>query len=276
MKWLIPEDDGPEFDTPRRPDEEYWHRSHLIDDYADVFSVSEDPGLQSRIIEIIKSKRSPAEDIVILIPGCGSRMALERHLSAELPRAQIVGTDFAPVVEMLNAGAGDHPSISYQARDTQDLGYQSQFDFAVVINSILSNSDRRNRTMISSVYNSLKHGGHLIGLFPTIFATIDIAQCEPNERWRERLYDIRTSRYYEETQQQSQIFYTPLRLRRILGEAGFEDLRIELFFCDSERLLRESSRIYRLDGADLALYEFLIKARKPEVDRSGGLRPSAW
>jgi len=258
IRWAIPDAAG------ATPEERYWPSSHRDSGYSDVFSVTEDPVLQTRIfVELRRYLADFHGPVRVLVPGCGSRAVLEPLLATQFPNANIVATDFRAVVELAAERAGPAPRLQYEARDSRQLGYQSQFDAAVVINSILSGIDSDNRAMVSSIASALKPGGFFIGLFPTIFAAIDIAECEPAERWRKQLIDIRNSRYYEETQGRSQIFYTPLRLRQIFKEAALVDLVIEIYFCDSEHMLREADRIYGLHGEDLVLYEMLVRARKP-------------
>jgi hypothetical protein len=124
--------------------------------------------------------------------------------------------------------------------------------------------------MLRSVHAALNPKGLLVGLFPTIFAPTDIGLCEERERWRLELVDLSNSRYcFDEYARTTNILYTPLRLRRILREAGFGALSMEIFFCDSPCLRSEASRVYGLEGEDLVLYELLITARKVRTAAPG-------
>ena len=115
-----------------------------------------------------------------------------------------------------------HPRVVYCGKDTKVLQLEPEFDAAVVVNSILSDSDTDNRAMLRSVYEAIRPTGFLVGLFPTIFAAADIGFCEERERWRLELVDLPHSRYcFDEHIGATHILYTPLRLRAILREAGF-------------------------------------------------------
>jgi hypothetical protein len=72
--------------------------------------------------------------------------------------------------------------VEFAAKDTRNLGLESDFDAAVVVNSVLSDCDPDNRSMLRSVHAALNPKGLLVGLFPTIFAPADIGLCEERER----------------------------------------------------------------------------------------------
>jgi SAM-dependent methyltransferase len=239
----------------------YWGRSHGQLDYADVFSVTEDPILRARIEELIR-RYHEKDGLRIIVPGCGSRTVLEQHLVSRFHDADIVGSDFEEVVAVAASRFAD-ARVSYVAEDTRNLNYEQEFDFAVVVNSILSDVDEDNRKMVGSICKALRRGGILIGLFPTVFASADLAYCDPREEDRLKLVNLRTSRFFEESQELSQIFYTPLRLNAIIQEAGLERICTELFFCDSDVLRREAKRIYGIEGEFSVIYELLVIARRP-------------
>jgi SAM-dependent methyltransferase len=227
-----------------------------------VYSVTEDPGLRIKLVEMLQAVVSPCVPSKVLVPGCGSRALLEQDLVESFPVMSVVATDYPGVVAAAAARLR-HPRVEFAGRDTRCLGRQSEFDAAVVINSVLSDCDHENRAMLQSIHAALKSNGLLVGLFPTIFAPADIGFCEERERWRLELVDLLGSRYrFDEHAMATHILYTPLRLRAILREVGFAALRMEIFFCESPRLRDEAYRVYGLDGEDVVLYELLVTSRK--------------
>lgn len=258
MKWQLPSSQVQQTDVDYKI---YWETSHAALDYGDVFSVTEDEQLLKRLSD-------PIVDLVgtssarVLVPGCGSRGRFERHLVERIPHVNVVSTDFERVVS-LAASRVDHPQVEFVARDTRKLGFDAIYDAAVPVNSILSDDDSDNRAMIASTARAIRPGGIFVGLFPTIFGLADLGYCDPNYRdWLDRL-DLHESRYRDQVQKQSQILYTPLRLRAILLEAGLAGIQMSIFFCDSVHLRAEASRMYGIVGEDSLIYFLLVTAWVP-------------
>jgi SAM-dependent methyltransferase len=236
----------------------YWERAHVDEDYERVWSMTADVGVRAKLVEELGAVASLKR---VAIPGCGSRTLLERSLATAYPQAEFLCTDFRAVVEAA-ARRFDHPRVSYLDRDSAHLGWRDEVDAVVVVNSILSESDAENRAILASCWQALRPGGLLVGLFPTVLATVDIASVERSEA-RMRLADLERSSFYEEKQGLEQIFYTPLRLRVVLREAQFELEKMEVFFCDSPYFLEHGREYYGLLDDDLVIYEHLVVARKP-------------
>ena len=116
------------------------------------------------------------------------------------------------------------------------LGFEEQWDVVVNVNGILSERDEENRDILDSCFRALKPGGVLLGMFPTIFSAPYISYVDNDPDWLE-VVDLERSAYYEDKQKLWQIFYTPLRLRRVLIESGFKLKKMEIFFCDSDYFL---------------------------------------
>lgn len=252
-KWLI----EPSEELSPAARRSYWETVHVDDDYDSVWSMTEDAGVRARLVEELSKAGSPGR---IVIPGCGSRTLLERDLAAAFPDADVYGTDFPAVVAA--AARFEHPRVHYVARDSADLGWSDEIDAVVVVNSILSESDAENRAILESCCRSLRPGGVLVGFFPTVFAAADIASLSRSREMMSQV-NLERSSFFERKQQLEQIFYTPLRLRVALREAGFELDRIELYFCESDYFLRHGREYYGLEDDDLVIYEHLVVARKP-------------
>ncbi len=254
MKWPIPEVEPKSVEERQR----YWEETHGKDDYANVISLTDDPEVcrhTERTLSEYDAKR-------VLVPGCGSRTGLQEWLLARMPRIEaLVCTDFPAVVEQA-ASRFPHPAVEYRAANSTDLPWRDAFDAAVVVNSILSESDRENRRILASIRRSLRAGGVLLGFFPTVFSSLEIAHVSNDQRRKDDL-DLERSMKFEPAQKAFQIFYTPLRLRMILREAGFELVSMEIFFLDSEDLRRQPGEWneFTADDDDLAIYEQYVVAR---------------
>jgi hypothetical protein len=250
MKWLIP-------DSERLPDQAkqaYWEQVHQ-DHYQSVWSVTEDEDLRERISAVITKEKLTTVAIV----GSGSRMHLERHLLKTHPNLKIICTDYPKVIELAKEKLMD-PRLSYLAMDSRELKLDQLVDGIIIVNSVVSESDSENRSIISACAQNLRWGGLLIGLFPTAFYLLE-KELLTNEQ---QALDLSRSTVYEPHQKLEQVFYTPLRLRRILKEAGLSLKTMEVYFCDSEHFLKETERHYQTEDADLAIYEHLVIARRDE------------
>ena len=220
--------------------------------------MTDDPGVCDRIAGTLRDHEAKQ----ILVPGAGSRTGLQECLAAELPQLQrLVCSDFPDVIS-LGEKNFSHPLIDYRAADSTSLPWSSEFDAAVVVNSILSDSDRENRQMLASIRETLRPEGVLVGFFPTVFASFEIASVS-DDRERRATVDLERSTKYEPAQDDHQIFYTPLRLRMILREAGFEIALMEVYFLDSDYFRAEENEWneFTIDDEDLVLYEHYVVAR---------------
>jgi SAM-dependent methyltransferase len=254
-KWLIPE--GPAYDR-----EAYWEQTHE-GGYDTVFSVTDDPALRQTIINELGKQSDPGK---ILIPGCGSKAILEQDIAARLAGCKgIVCTDFNKVVAIARK-RNTNPAIKYMARNSVRLGLKDKFDAVVIVNSIVSDSDIENREILASCYDALKPGGKLVGLFPTVFCTADLALTTQEPEWLDyytKNVDLTSFSETEPKQGIKQIFYPPMLLRHIVKEAGFSDVTMGVHFFDSDHFRQEAERLYGIKDPDVNIYEFLVTARKP-------------
>jgi hypothetical protein len=171
-------------------------------------------------------------------------------------------TDYVEIGEPSHVDRG----VRYARADTSALPWTDFFDAIIIVNSILSESDSENRDMLKACFEALAPGGSLVGFFPTIFCALDIAILENNQE-KMRNIELESSLCYERIQGAKQVFYTPLRLRRILREVGLTLVAIELFFCDSDYFSNHARRLYDIYDEDLCPYEYFVIAKKVnEVD----------
>jgi hypothetical protein len=236
----------------------YWETIHGKDDYSNVMSLTDDPEVCERIERTLGEYNAKR----ILVPGCGSRTGLQQWLVERAPWIRtLVCTDFSAVVAKAEERFS-HPAVEYRAANSTDLPWSDTFDAAVVVNSILSESDRENRQMLASIRQSLHAGGMLLGFFPTVFSTLEIAHVSNDQR-RQADLDLERSMKFEPAQDAFQIFYTPLRLRMILREAGFDLLSMEVHFLDSKPVRGQAGEWneFTTDDDDLAIYEHYVVAR---------------
>lgn len=256
MKWLIPETETPLAGEDRRA---YWETVHRDAGYGNVLSVTDDPRLVARICADLSAAGAKR----VLVPGCGSRTNVERAILDRVATVEsIVATDFPAVVELAARRLPD-PRVEYSARDSTDLRWEEEFDAVVIVNSVLSESDRENREILAACSRALRTGGRLVGLFPSILANLDLAILADDPKLRATV-DVERSTKLEPEQGAHQIFYTPLRLRVILQSSGLAIERFEIYFMDAEEF-RDPSQSYRelvYDDADLVTYEYYVVAAK--------------
>jgi hypothetical protein len=248
QKWLIPD----AVSMTREERAAYWEDVHENADYGNVYSLTDDHALR----DLLLSDLVAADAHDILIPGCGSRVELQRQIVEELPLAMVHCVDFPGVVAVAERRF-QHPNVTYTGADVTDLTEHGRYDALVHVTSVVSERDLENRAIMRSTTRCLTKGGRFLGIFPTVFATLDIA-VTTGETWRAENVDLNTSRYNEPTQGVSQIFYTPLRLRRIAKECGLTEIRMGVFFNDSDYLRAEGSRHYGLLDQDAVLYHLYL------------------
>lgn len=251
-KWLIP--DTEVMSTAERRDQ--WVAIHA--DYRNVLSLTEDQDIQNEVVRQLRALG--ARDV--LLPGCGTRAILEKVVVEECDSVQrVVCTDYAEVLELIPTALRPD-GVEYEARDSANLEFATEFDAVVAVNSVLSDSDRENRRIVASCAHSLRPGGCLIGFFPTVYCAVEIAYLEKNPRKLADI-DLATSSCYERAQDSRQIFYTPLRLRRVLHEAGLTLRSMSIIFCDSVGLAAQARRLYQISDEDAAPWELLVVAARP-------------
>ncbi len=259
-KWLIP--------SSRLASEPELWKEH--EDYnAKVFSLTEDPTLCETLIAGIPS----SSGIKVLIPGCGSLVKLQEKLLEKLPNIEkILCTDSSQIAiqyakENWLASKLYNQTVEFAEVNSANLteirpDWNNHFDYILVVNSVLSSQDEDNRKMIDEFYKVLKPGGKICGLFPTVFCALEIAHLVKDRasQLTDGTINLAYSAIYEEKQNRSQIFYTPLRLNRIFKEAGFKRLNFEVYFCDSKYF--NTREIYGYDDPDICIWEFLVKLEK--------------
>ncbi|MBI1327657.1 MAG: methyltransferase domain-containing protein [Alphaproteobacteria bacterium] len=237
--------------------QEYWEKAHKAG-YDDVFSLTEDEALRTRIVSEL------ASDVQnILIPGCGSRGHLEKHIAQAFPRAQIICTDFPKVVEIAKDKNGDIKNVEYRVCDSVSVHeLPEKFDAVIIVNAVVSGENQENVEMVKSSLQALRAGGQLIGFFPTIFCALDISYRASMPGIRSCI-DLETSTFHDPVQKEGQIFYTPLQLRQIFQAAGYQQARIEIYYLDTPHFEAEAERLYGVDSRNTPLYQHLVLARAP-------------
>jgi SAM-dependent methyltransferase len=256
LKWPIPSLPGssPETVVP-------WDLAHKAG-YTNVWSVTPDRFARDALLQFV-----PSGTRTVLIPGCGSETHLQRHLIEERKELHEVHcTDWSPEALDRAQASFSNPKVRYRKENTAELSYADGiFDVALVVNSILSSDDNRNRDMVRECHRVLRPGGKLVGFFPTILCALDISYVDASfTKLRESgAICLEHSAFYEEKQRLRQIFYTPLRLARIVKEAGFTRERFEIVFFDSELMQTETEQYYQVPrGCDVFVWEILVVLQK--------------
>ena len=125
---------------------------------------------------------------------------------------------------------------------------------------MLSDSDMENRTLLRRFREALPSGGALAGFFASIHAPLEMGYLQ-HDRAMLTQVDVAECRFTERLQGLTQIFYSPLRWRMILKEAGFRLDRMEVVFLDSPELAQQARDYYSLgDDPDVMAWELFVEA----------------
>ena len=251
-KWPISGGDGMSQDERRA----YWESEHADHDYEGVFSISQDEGVIGPCIDAITRRGCRR----VIVAGCGSNVALQQAIAERVPQVEsVTGVDFPRVVEVA-ARRTDDPRIGYVGADIAVDGCGVSGDCVITINSVLSDLDQENRALLRRFREALPEGGLLAGFFATIFTPLEFGYLQPDRRMLDQV-NLEECRFAEEQQGITQIFYTPLRLRAVLREAGFGLTRMEVVFFDSPELAHHARTYYRLgDDPDVMAWELFVEA----------------
>ena len=251
-KWPISGGDGMSQDDRRA----YWETEHADHDYEGVFSISHDEGVIGPCIDAITQRGCRR----VIVAGCGSDVALQQAIADRVPEVEwVTGVDFPGVVEVA-ACRTDDPRIRYVGADIAVDGCGVSGDCVITINSVLSDLDDENRALLRRLREAVPPGGLLAGFFPTIFTPVELGHLQPDRRMLDRV-NLEECRFAEDRQGLTQIFCTPLRLRALLGEAGFRLHRMEVVFLDSPELADHARTYYGLgDDPDVMAWELFVEA----------------
>lgn len=251
-KWPISGGDGMSQDERRA----YWEGEHAEHDYEGVFSISQDEGVIGPCVDAITRRGCRR----VIVAGCGSSVSLEQAIAERVPQLEsVTGVDFPGVVEVA-ARRTDDPRITYVGADIGVDGLGVSGDCIITVNSVLSDLDSENRALLRRFREALPTGGLLAGFFPTILTPLEFGYLQPDRRMLDRV-NMEECRFTEDKQGVTQIFYTPLRLRAVLREAGFVLTRMEVVFFDSPELADHARDYYGLgDDPDVMAWELFVEA----------------
>jgi SAM-dependent methyltransferase len=251
QRWLIPE---PHEWHDRK---EYWVTAHSEHQYADVFSVNEDEAVRKCIVEAALESPTQKE---IMIVGCGSRVSLQRDLIAHTgDDTKIIATDYQAVIDLAQSQYS-HPRLTYVALEEQ-VAFEARFDVVIAVNVMVSDSDVENRRLVSEWSRSLVHCGRLVALAPILSAGYELGTLAARPDLL-RCLRCEESRWIEKHQGITEIEYLPLRLRRLLKEAGLGLLELRILFFEGSASRRQTLVHYGIDDDDLLVYEQLIVATR--------------
>lgn len=250
-RWIVPDKVGSEDDR-----QAYWEHAHGEADYESVFSVGEDENVRRAIMEELR-RAEPLREI--LIAGCGSRIDLQKEVLEKVTDAQVTATDFDKVIALARARYV-HPRLRYVALESGER-FDGRFDVVIAINVLVMSRDRANRDLLDEWAAALSPGGRLVALTPALFCGLDLGLLSERADIYECV-DIEGSAWIERHQGIRQIEYSPLRLRRIVKEAGLRLESLRLVFLEG-RSSREQSRLhYGIVDDDLIVYEQLVVAKR--------------
>lgn len=238
-------------------EQKVWQDNYTTADYNDVWSMTDDPGAIQRLCSGINANTK-----LVYIPGCGSKTGLQKYITDNFPNIEkIICIDWSSEAVASAKATYSHRKIEYIVVDACNTGFLSGcFDIAILANCALSPNDLQNRRFLNETGRLLRPDGVMYGFFPTIFAALEISMLDDKFAYLNNGYiDIYKNSFFEQTQQLSQIFYTPLRLNQILNECGFTRELFEIYVCDSPHFRQESERIYGIPkDSGLAIWEIFL------------------
>lgn len=259
-----------------------WNKIHT--EYSEfTFSMTQNPKICEKLIHPSTDFDSfcipNSPETKVLIPGCGSEIYLQKTLLSFCPHiGQIYCTDFSKTAieqaktnwqEVDGKNRLNNHQLVFEEIDSTKLTkqkpeLQEQFNYVLVVNSVLSGDDQINRQMLAEFYQVLKPGGKLYGFFPTIFWDLEVAYLDKSKAYwlTDGTIDLPHSAWHDKEWKDRQIYYTPLRLNRIFKEIGFKRLSFEIDIDDSATAMNNLKNIYDLDDPDIYPWEFLVRFEK--------------
>ncbi len=133
-------------------------------------------------------------------------------------------------------------------------------------------SDEENRALLRRFREALPVGGLMAGFFPTFFTPVEFGYLQSDRRMLDQV-NLEERRFAEEQQGITQIFYSPLRLRAVLREAGFRLQRMGILLFDSPELAEHARTYYRLgDDPDVMAWVLFVEVVAEQRRAVGGPR----
>ncbi len=209
--------------------------------YAATFVDPFAPGVQNPIWAALESVASPGRKTVADL-GCGTGPLLP-YLLGRFGR--VLALDFAPAMlasaqqRLGPEQAGRVEFLNRAMHDLDDLA--GQVDVAITVNSLVMPDVRLIERTLQSIHASLRPGGVLLGIVPSIdaiqYQTMLVLDqtleqgLEPPEAMRftrhhaeHRYYDFAFGTFKFEGLRQK--FWLPFEVEHRLGRAGFRDVRL--------------------------------------------------
>ena len=207
----------------------------------------------------------------ILISGCGPQTSLQECIITNFQNVEeVVCNDYCESAINLARTNYSHPKVKYLLKPTEDLSYyRNYFDAVLVVNSILSSDHELNIRALEEIYRTLKLGGQLIAIFPTVFCACELVYMRLNghqelSKWREKNWiNLENSSFYDSEQGIWKTGYTPNQLNSILKKIGFKRERMEIYFFDNDYFVEQAEIVHGIpkDG-DSCIWELLAILRK--------------
>ncbi len=202
---------------------------------------------------------------------------------------RVVAIDYAPkMVAEARKRHGHFKHVSFAVADMRNLArYHGRFDVAVAVNSVLLPSHRDVTRMLREAFATLKPGGYLFGVFPSLEseAYIALLTFEREQRgaadearaWErtERLIGRDRIDFVRGTVGKSAVtqkFYYRFELLRRLRLAGFRDIRIGKVVYPWRLLDDPDARAFR---GNPGFWDWFVTARRPASSTASGSRAPA-
>jgi SAM-dependent methyltransferase len=254
-------------------DKKEWDRVASKKKYFAAVVSPWDRGVKNPLVDAVKAVPTTRRGAAIdLGTGIGNGVPM-------LARAfkQVVAIDYAP--KMVAAARKRYPhlkNVTFAVADMRDLArYRGRFDVAVAVNSVLLPSHRDVTRMLNEAFASLKPGGFLFGVFPSVESEAYIGlltfererrdAADERQAWErtERIIGRERIDFLRGTVGKSAVvqkFYYRFELVRRLRLAGFGDIRVGKVVYPWRLLDDPDARAFR---GNPGFWDWFVSARRP-------------
>ncbi len=195
---------------------------------------------------------------------------------------RVVAIDYAPkMVAAARKRHGHFPNVTFAVADMRKLArYRNRFDVAVAVNSVLLPSSRDVTRMLQEAFHTLKPGGTLFGVFPSLESEAYIAMLTFEREHRnlnneqrawartERIIDSGRIDFIRGTVGRSAVqqkFYFRFELIRRLRLAGFRDIQVGKVVYPWRLLDDPQARAFR---GNPGFWDWFVSARRPAAAKT--------
>lgn len=213
----------------------------LSEDYHDVVISPFQEGVINPMFRHLENIEDPKTKVIADI-GCG-RGEIGKKLCSMFKEVYML--DFSPgMIEVAksNSKSTKPDNMNFMVKDMRDLSeFNEKFDVVIAVNSVIMPCIADVKKSLKSIYDTLKPGGNMYGIFPSMssiayqaFLALDnelskgkdekMAVANAKRLIERRKYNFVKGTYNDDGQEQKFYWWFELKIR--LQEAGFKDIKM--------------------------------------------------